>query len=60
VWAKWAPPLERSKLATIAFSGSYAGTVFAMPVSAYLAKALGWPSIFYFFGEHSFLFVIAT
>lgn len=50
VWAKWAPPLERSKLATIAFSGSYAGTVFAMPVSAYLAKALGWPSIFYFFG----------
>lgn len=21
VWAKWAPPLERTKLATIAFSG---------------------------------------
>lgn len=26
IWAKWAPPLERSRLATISFSGSYAGT----------------------------------
>ncbi|KAL1494699.1 hypothetical protein ABEB36_010257 [Hypothenemus hampei] len=50
VWSKWAPPLERSRLATIAFSGSYAGTVVAMPTCAYLAKAFGWPSIFYFWG----------
>ncbi|CAG9768368.1 unnamed protein product [Ceutorhynchus assimilis] len=50
VWAKWAPPLERSRLATIAFSGSYAGTVVAMPACAYLAEAFGWPSIFYVFG----------
>ncbi|XP_066138412.1 sialin [Euwallacea fornicatus] len=50
VWARWAPPLERSKLATIAFSGSYAGTVFAMPTCAYLANTFGWPSIFYFSG----------
>ncbi|KIH44709.1 hypothetical protein ANCDUO_25263, partial [Ancylostoma duodenale] len=27
VWRYWAPPLERSKLATTAFTGSYAGAV---------------------------------
>lgn len=56
VWARWAPPLERSKLATIAFSGSYMGTVVAMPVCAYLAEALGWESIFYVFGESTNFF----
>ncbi|XP_050307576.1 sialin-like [Anthonomus grandis grandis] len=50
IWARWAPPLERSRLATIAFSGSYAGTVVGMPACAYLANAFGWPSIFYFWG----------
>jgi ACS family sodium-dependent inorganic phosphate cotransporter len=50
VWSRWAPPLERTKLATLAFSGSYVGTLVSMPVSAYLATVLGWPSIFYFFG----------
>nr|WAS27827.1 putative vesicular glutamate transporter-like protein [Apostichopus parvimensis] len=50
IWSKWAPPLERSKLATIAFSGSYAGAVLGMPVSGYLADYAGWPSVFYVFG----------
>ncbi|CAH1971606.1 unnamed protein product [Acanthoscelides obtectus] len=50
VWGKWAPPLERSRLATIAFSGSYFGTVVSMPLCSYLAASLGWPSIFYCFG----------
>ncbi|XP_077290239.1 major facilitator superfamily transporter 9 isoform X2 [Arctopsyche grandis] len=50
VWARWAPPLERSRLATLAFSGSYAGTVVSMPVCSILAAKLGWPSIFYVFG----------
>ncbi|KAH0817601.1 hypothetical protein GEV33_005190 [Tenebrio molitor] len=50
VWSRWAPPLERTKLATLAFSGSCVGTVVSMPASAYLATALGWPSVFYFFG----------
>ncbi|VEN34668.1 unnamed protein product, partial [Callosobruchus maculatus] len=49
VWGKWAPPLERSRLATIGFSGSYFGTVVSMPVCSYLASTLGWPSIFYCF-----------
>ncbi|XP_076668137.1 major facilitator superfamily transporter 9 isoform X2 [Andrena cerasifolii] len=50
IWAQWAPPLERSKLATLAFSGSFLGTVFAMPVSGLMAEYLGWPSVFYVFG----------
>ncbi|KAG7199642.1 hypothetical protein KM043_014236 [Ampulex compressa] len=50
IWANWAPPLERSKLASLAFSGSTLGTVFAMPVAGLMAENLGWPSIFYVFG----------
>ncbi|KAF7267420.1 hypothetical protein GWI33_019354 [Rhynchophorus ferrugineus] len=50
VWSKWAPPMERSRLATIAFSGSYAGTVVAMPACAYIANQFGWQSVFYVFG----------
>ncbi|CAB3387735.1 Hypothetical predicted protein [Cloeon dipterum] len=50
VWARWAPPMERSKLATLAFSGSYVGTVVALPLSGYLAKHVGWPYVFYVFG----------
>ncbi|CAH1100740.1 unnamed protein product [Psylliodes chrysocephalus] len=51
IWGKWAPPLERSRLATIAFSGSYIGTVVSMPLCSILASSLGWESIFYFFGS---------
>lgn len=47
IWANWAPPLERSKLATLAFSGSFVGAVFAMPVCGIMAERLGWPSVFY-------------
>ncbi|XP_076245083.1 major facilitator superfamily transporter 9 isoform X1 [Calliopsis andreniformis] len=50
IWAQWAPPLERSKLATLAFSGSFFGTVFAMPVAGLMAEHLGWSSVFYIFG----------
>jgi len=50
VWSHWAPPLERSRLATIAFSGSYFGTVISLPLSGMLAEYMGWPYIFYLFG----------
>ncbi|XP_071497425.1 vesicular glutamate transporter 1-like [Diadema antillarum] len=50
MWSKWAPPLERSKLATIAFSGSYAGAVIGMPIAGILTDYAGWPSVFYVFG----------
>ncbi|XP_040572757.1 sialin isoform X1 [Lepeophtheirus salmonis] len=50
IWAKWAPPLERSRLAAVAFSGSYVGTVIALPLSGLLAQHVNWESIFYVFG----------
>ncbi|XP_021932436.1 sialin-like isoform X2 [Zootermopsis nevadensis] len=50
VWSRWAPPLERSHLAGFAGSGSYVGTVIALPLSGLLASNFGWPSIFYVFG----------
>ena len=51
IWARWAPPLERSRLAAVAFSGSYVGTVLALPTSGVLAQYLGWEWIFYVFGS---------
>ncbi|XP_063701342.1 sialin [Culicoides brevitarsis] len=50
VWSKWAPMTERSRMATLAFAGNYAGTVIAMPSSALLASTYGWESVFYVFG----------
>ncbi|CAG9864853.1 unnamed protein product [Phyllotreta striolata] len=58
IWGKWAPPLERSRLATIAFSGSYIGTVVSMPLCSVLASTLGWESIFYFFGAVGILWCL--
>ncbi|XP_031777621.1 vesicular glutamate transporter 1 isoform X1 [Nasonia vitripennis] len=49
--ANWAPPLERSRLATITFAGSFLGTVLAMPVCGLMAERLGWASLFYVFGS---------
>lgn len=51
VWSRWAPPLERSKMATIAFSGSFIGTVISMPLSGLIANVWGWEAIFYVFGK---------
>ncbi|XP_074027010.1 sialin [Leptinotarsa decemlineata] len=58
IWAKWAPPLERSRLATIAFSGSYIGTVISMPLCSLLASSFGWESIFYCFGTVGIIWCI--
>lgn len=51
IWSRWSPPLERSKLATIAFSGSYFGTVIALPLSGFLAEYSGWSAVFDLFSE---------
>uniref|UniRef100_A0A915MQV6 Vesicular glutamate transporter n=1 Tax=Meloidogyne javanica TaxID=6303 RepID=A0A915MQV6_MELJA len=50
VWRYWAPPLERSKLATTAFTGSYAGAVFGLPISAWLVSYTHWSAPFYIYG----------
>lgn len=59
IWANWAPPMEKTRLATIAFSGSYIGTVVSMLLSGYMLKSgLGWPSIFYLFGGIAVLWFV--
>ncbi|KAI6188437.1 putative vesicular glutamate transporter eat-4 [Aphelenchoides besseyi] len=60
VWRHWAPPLERSKLATTAFAGSYAGAVFGLPLSAWLVSYVGWSTPFYTYVIWAFLWFSLT
>eukprot|EP00058_Branchiostoma_floridae_P002466 XP_002587954.1 hypothetical protein BRAFLDRAFT_87342 [Branchiostoma floridae] len=50
IWSNWAPPLERTRLSTITFAGTYFGAVTGMPLSGLLADLMGWESPFYFYG----------
>jgi len=50
IWRYWAPPLERSRLATLALAGSYGGAVLGMPISGYLAQWVGWYAPYYVYG----------
>lgn len=59
VWSRWAPPGERSRMASTAFAGNYAGTVIAMPMSGILAQKFGWESLFYVFGAIGCLWFVA-
>ena len=50
IWSKWAPPLERSVLGTISFSGLFAGMVLAMPLSGVITQHWHWSGVFNVFG----------
>ena len=50
IWSWWAPPQERSRLATLSFCGSYIGVVLGMPLSGHLTEWIGWEAPFYFYG----------
>ncbi|XP_074254641.1 putative small intestine urate exporter isoform X2 [Saimiri boliviensis] len=50
IWVKWAPPLERSQLTTIAGSGSMLGSFIVLLVGGLLSQTIGWPYVFYIFG----------
>jgi ACS family sodium-dependent inorganic phosphate cotransporter len=54
MWSKWAPPNERSRLATFAFSGTHLGSVAALSVGGIIGERINWHSIFYIFGNSSF------
>lgn len=43
--------MERSRLATLAFCGSYAGIVLGMPLSGLLTAQISWKAPFYFYGK---------
>lgn len=58
MWSKWAPPTERSKMATFAFSGSYIGSVVALSVGGLLAENVNWQSIFYVSGSAGIIWTI--
>ncbi|XP_043943724.1 vesicular glutamate transporter 3 [Protopterus annectens] len=58
MWSKWAPPLERSRLVTTSFCGSYAGAVIAMPLAGVLVQFIGWPSVFYIYGTFGLVWYV--
>ncbi|XP_028672133.2 vesicular glutamate transporter 3 [Erpetoichthys calabaricus] len=58
MWSKWAPPLERSRLVTTSFCGSYAGAVIAMPLAGILVQYIGWSSVFYVYGGFGMIWYI--
>ncbi|XP_040271635.1 vesicular glutamate transporter 3 [Bufo bufo] len=58
LWSKWAPPLERSRLATTSFCGSYAGAVIAMPLAGILVQYIGWSSVFYIYGMFGMIWYV--
>ncbi|KAL2080375.1 hypothetical protein ACEWY4_024168 [Coilia grayii] len=47
MWARWAPPLERSRLMTFSGSGANFGAFVALPLTGFICHALGWPAVFY-------------
>lgn len=56
IWSQWAPPMERSRLAMVSFTGTMIGEVLAMSLSGFLCKHGfddGWSSIFYTYGASS-------
>ncbi|XP_048584880.1 uncharacterized transporter slc-17.2 [Nematostella vectensis] len=62
IWSKWAPPLERTTLVTLAISGCHVGTIITMPLSGLLTKYGfdgGWASVFYCFGAAGILWFVA-
>ncbi|XP_039367957.1 sodium-dependent phosphate transport protein 3-like isoform X4 [Mauremys reevesii] len=50
LWAKWAPPLERSRLMNLAEAGCTFGTFITFPVAGIICQYLGWPYIYFIFG----------
>lgn len=50
LYAKWAPPMERSRVSSCGIAGCFFGTVITMLLSGWLATRFNWESIFYVFG----------
>ncbi|XP_072746442.1 putative inorganic phosphate cotransporter [Anoplolepis gracilipes] len=57
--AKWAPPNERSVIASIVYAGTALGTVISILLTGLLAANLGWESIFYVEGALCLIWCIA-
>ena len=58
-WATWAPPLERTQLNGIYWSGASVGTLLIFTLAGYVADSLGWEAVFYLTGGLSMAWVVA-
>lgn len=56
--AKWAPPQERSKIASTVYAGMTLGTLVCMPFSGLLAATLDWSAVFYVQGGLSLIWYV--
>lgn len=59
MWARWAPPLERSRLTTMSSSGANFGAFVALPLTGFICHSLGWPAVFYICGGAGCLWAVA-
>ncbi|XP_055013123.1 sialin isoform X2 [Boleophthalmus pectinirostris] len=50
IWARWAPPQERSRLTALSGSGGNFGAFIALPLTGFICETLGWPAVFYLCG----------
>ncbi|XP_047522042.1 sialin [Pieris napi] len=56
--SKWAPPAERSVMASLVYAGTSLGTVISMLMAGVLTATLGWESVFYVMGGLSCLWCV--
>ncbi|KAF7643176.1 hypothetical protein LDENG_00244060 [Lucifuga dentata] len=59
MWARWAPPLERSRLMTLSGAGANFGAFVALPLTGFLCQILGWPWVFYCCGTAGCFWAVA-
>lgn len=58
MWARWAPPLERSRLMTFSGSGANFGAFLSLPLTGFICQTLGWPAVFYLCGGAGCLWAV--
>ncbi|XP_029022325.1 sialin [Betta splendens] len=58
MWARWAPPLERSRLMSVSGAGANFGAFVALPLTGVICQTLGWPSVFYICGGAGCLWAV--
>lgn len=59
LWARWAPPSERTNMVMVTFVGIIVGTIKAMFIGEPLVESVSWESVFYIFGGAGCLWCVA-
>ncbi|KAK6181306.1 hypothetical protein SNE40_009188 [Patella caerulea] len=61
LWARWAPPNERSRLIGLSYAGGQFGNALIFPIGGFLCHYGfdgGWPSVFYVIGSVGFIWTV--